>query len=498
MSSVCTDTHSALEQLQPEALWRYFSDICRIPHCSGNEHALGDFICGIARDKGCTLKKDAAGNICLCVPATPGHEMADTVILQAHLDMVCEKEVDCTVDFATAGIEPVRDGEWIRANGTSLGADNGIGIAAALAAGLSPQCVHGPLEILLTLAEETGLKGAMKLDPALLSGSILFNLDSEKTGAVCIGCAGGCRMTVRLPLHVTPAFPDQAALEVCIHGLRGGHSGLDIHENRGNAIKLLAQVLAPCRDMKTSLFSLAGGDAHNAIPRTATAVIGLPSARVETLRTGIRQHIDLLARHYSSERDIALRMREVPLQERAVPPVVVRRILNLLLGLPSGVLAMNRDMPGMVDTSCNLGAARIKGIYFEAELMPRSACSQAMTEVAAQVNAVSELAGADCASEVPYPGWQPDPASSVLLLVEDVHERLFGRRPRREATHAGLECGIIKKKCPGIDMISFGPDIVNCHSPSEKVHIPGVEKFWLLLTGALERIAAQPAQPHTA
>lgn len=498
MSRVCTDTIPAVELLQPEALWRYFADICSIPHCSGNEYALGDFICRRVRERGFTFKKDAAGNICLYIPSTPGHERAETVILQAHLDMVCEKDGDCAVDLATTGIELVRDGEWIRANGTSLGADNGIGIAAALAAAMSPQCVHGPLEILLTLAEETGLKGAMKLDPALLSGRILLNLDSEKTGAVCIGCAGGGRMTVRLPLHVTHTFSEQAAMEVRIDGLRGGHSGLDIHENRGNAVKLLAQVLAPCQDMKTSLFTLAGGDAHNAIPRQAMAVIGLPVARVGAVRSGIQKQFDLCARHYSHEQALALGMREIRPMPQAVPPVVFKRILNLLLGLPSGVLGMSRSIAGLVDSSCNLGAVGIQGIYFEAELMARAAGSQAMAEVAAQVNAVAELAGADCTSEIPYPGWQPDPESNVLRLVDEVHEKLFGCKPQRHATHAGLECGIIRKKCPGMDMISIGPDIVNCHSPSEKVHIRGVEKFWLLLTGVLERIARETAAPHTA
>ena len=354
-------TTAAIEALQPEALWRYFAHICSIPHCSGNEHALGDFICAQATAAGCAYKKDAAGNICLLAPATPGYEKAETVILQGHLDMVCEKDSECAFDFTSSGIQLVRQGEWIRANGTSLGADNGIGVAAALAAAFSPHCIHGPLEILLTLDEETGLKGAMKLDPVLLSGRILLNLDSEKTGAVCIGCAGGGRMTVRLPLHFTEPFSGHAALALRIDGLRGGHSGLNIHENRGNAVKMLAHLLASCQEIKTSLFSLAGGDKHNAIPREAMAVISLPAETVAPFRTKILQQFELLALSHPQEPSMALSVDETELKTPTIPPVVFKRILNLLLGLPSGVLAMSRDIPGLVETSCNLAAVRIQG-----------------------------------------------------------------------------------------------------------------------------------------
>jgi len=410
--------------------------------------------------------------------------------------MVCEKDSELDFDFSASGIQLVRQGEWIRANGTSLGADNGIGIAAALAAAFSPTSIHGPLEILLTLEEETGLKGAMKLDPALLSGRILLNLDSEKTGAVCIGCAGGGRMTVRLPLHFTDSFPGHAALALRLDGLRGGHSGLNIHENRGNAVKLLVQLLSSCQAIKTSLFTLAGGDKHNAIPREATAVISLPAEALAQFRAKIRQQFELMRLAYPQEPSMALSVQEAQPLTQAIAPVVFKRILNLLQGLPSGVLAMSRDIPGLVETSCNLAAVRIRGVYLEIELMPRSSHPQGMEQVAAQINAVSELAGADCSSEIPYPPWQPDLQSPVLQCVDEVHEKLFGCRPQREATHAGLECGIIGKKCPDIDMISFGPDISDCHSPFEKVNIPGVEKFWLLLTGVLEWIAKKSVSPY--
>ncbi len=480
---------SAIEHVQPEALWGYFERICSIPHDSGSEYALGEFICGLARDAGCSFKKDAAGNICLYVPATPGYEKAETVILQGHLDMVCEKHSGHDFNFSSDAIQLVRQGEWIRANSTSLGADNGIGIAAALAAAFTKGVHHGPLEILLTIEEETGLKGAMKLDPALVSGKILFNLDYEKTGVVGIGCAGGGRMTVRLPLHFIDAFPGHTTLSLRLDGLRGGHSGLNIHENRGNAVKSLTYLLASCLPMKTALFSLAGGDKLNAIPREATAVISMPAESVERFRSDIMQSFDLLSRALPHEPTAALSVEETEAQPQAVPPVVCSRILNLLQALPSGVFAMSREIPGLVETSCNLAAVCIRDVFLEVELMPRSSHSRGIDQVSAQINAVAELAGADSESEVPFPEWQPDLDSKILKVVDEVHKELFGALPQREATHAGLECGIIGKKCPGIDMISFGPDIKDCHSPSEKVFIPGVEKLWLLLTGVLDLIA---------
>ncbi len=488
------DNTAAIRHLQPESLWRIFARISSIPHCSGSEHALSDYICSQSDAAGFGIRKDAAGNICIRVPATPGFEGAPTVILQGHLDMVCEKNSSCEFDFSTGGIQLVRDGDWIRASGTSLGADNGIGIAAALAVAFSPQSAHGPLELLLTLDEETGLKGAMRLDPALVTGRILLNVDSEKTGSVCIGCAGGVRTTVRLPLHFTEMFPGHDALGIRIEGLRGGHSGLNIHENRGNAVKLLAELLAAVMETRTSLFTMSGGDRHNAIPREASAVISLPADDLEGFRDRALRQFEKMRSAHPQEGSMELSVVAAEPLGQAVPPVVLRRILNLLQGLPSGVLSMSRDIPGLVETSCNLAAARLLGLYLEIELMPRSSHAQSLDRVAAQINAIAELAGADCSSEIPYPGWQPDLSSKILGCVDDVHQSLFGFRPGREATHAGIECGIIGKKIPGIDMISFGPDISDCHSPSEKVYIPGVEKFWELLNGVLERVAKKGPQ----
>ncbi|MBN2107782.1 MAG: beta-Ala-His dipeptidase [Deltaproteobacteria bacterium] len=480
---------SALAGLEPEEVWRYFAAIAAIPHGSGNESLLADYVCRLAAAAGFACKRDSAGNVCLYVPPSPGCEHAPVVVLQGHLDMVCEKNDDLDFDFMRSGIQLVQDSGWIRANGTTLGADNGIGMAAALAAAFSSGIERGPLEILLTADEERGLKGAMDFDPSWLSGRILLNLDSEKTGAVCIGCAGGGRVTVRLPISCEPVPAAHAAIAVRISGLRGGHSGLNIHENRGNAIKLLAALLNTVRSMDISLCSLTGGDKHNAIPREAAAVLSLPWSQIEQLRIRLDTAYGALARGCPQEPAMMMSITEIDPQQKAAPCSNFSRMLDLLQALPSGVLAMSTDIPGLVETSCNLAAARMQGSMLYIDLMPRSSHIAGLDTVTGQIQAIAGLAGGDCSSEKPYPGWEPRLNSPVLHCVETVHQKLFGVKPHLEATHAGLECGIIGEKCSGMDMLSFGPDIVDCHSPAEKVLIASVEKFWLLLCGVLENIA---------
>jgi dipeptidase D len=480
---------SALDNLQPELLWRYFADIASIPHGSGNEGALADYVCRLAASAGYASRRDSYGNVCLYVPPATGFENAPGIVLQGHLDMVCEKNDDFDFDFMRSGIQLVRDNEWIRANGTTLGADNGIGMAAALAAAFLPGIIRGPLEILLTADEERGLKGAMNFDPSWISGRILLNLDSEKTGAVCIGCAGGGRVTVQLPVAFE-AFPDgHTAFALRISGLRGGHSGLNIHENRGNALKLLACLLTAVRTMDISLCSLTGGDKHNAIPREATAIVGLSRGHSEELRSRLNDAYGVLERGYPQESAMMMSIAEIGPQPQTVSCSHFTRILDLLQGLPNGVLAMSTDIPGLVETSCNLAAAGIHGSFLTIDLMPRSSHVPGLDSVRNQIQAIAGLAGGSCCRENPYPGWQPRLQSPVLRCVEVVHQELFGVKPLLEATHAGLECGIIGQKCAGMDMISFGPDIADCHSPAEKVLISSVEKFWLLLLGVLEHIA---------
>ena len=488
------NTHTkatALEGLQPELLWRFFSDIAHIPHGSCNESALADYVSTLATADGYACMRDIAGNICLYVPSSPGFEHAPVVVLQGHLDMVCEKNNDLEFDFTTSGLQLVQDNGWIRANGTTLGADNGIGMAAALAVALTPGIVHGPLEIFLTVDEERGLKGAMNLDPSCISGRILLNLDSEKTGAVCIGCAGGRRVTVRLPVFFETIPDMHTAVALRIYGLRGGHSGLNIHENRGNALKLLTCLLDAVRDMDIALSSFAGGDKHNAIPREATAILSLPRRDIEDFGLRINSAYAVLVRGCPQEPSMMMSLTDIEPQQQGISGLHFSCMLDVLLALPSGVLAMSRDIPGLVETSCNLASAGMQASELSLDLMPRSSHMLGIDSVTSQIKAIARLAGGSCCCETPYPAWYPDLQSPVLGCVESVHAELFGVKPQREVTHAGLECGIIGQKCPGMDMISFGPDITDCHSPSEKVSISSVEKFWLLLRGVLEKIAKQ-------
>ena len=488
---------TAIDGLEPELLWRFFADIAKIPHGSGNEPALIEYVRSLAGSAGYDFKQDNAGNVCMYAPSSPGCEQAPVVVLQGHLDMVCEKNDNHDFDFMRSGIQLVRDNDWIRANGTTLGADNAIGVAAALAAAFLPGIVHGPLEVLLTIDEESGLHGAMNLDPALISGGILLNLDSEKTGAVCIGCAGGGRVTVRIPLFFAD-FPDtHTAVALRIFGLRGGHSGLNIHENRGNALKLLACLLESVRDMDIALSCIAGGDKHNAIPREATAILRQPRRCIDELRSRINSAYAALVHGCPQEPSMKMSLSEIEPQQQGISGFHFCPLLDVLHALPSGVLAMSMDIQGLVETSCNLASARIQGSFFEIELMPRSSHMVGLDTVTSQIKAIAALAGGACCCETPYSGWRPDLQSPLLNCVDSVHEELFGMKPYREATHAGLECGIIGQKCPGMDMISFGPDIAECHSPSEKVCISSVGKFWLLLCGVLEKIAKQGISAYT-
>ncbi len=483
--------NAAIDGLEPGLLWRFFTDISKIPHGSGNETAIIEYVRLLAFSAGYGFKQDSAGNICLYIPASSGYEQSPVVVLQGHLDMVCEKNDDFDFDFIQTGIQLVRDNDWIRANGTTLGADNGIGMAAALAAAFSPGILHGPLEILLTVDEERGLHGAMNLDPALINGRILLNLDSEKTGAVCIGCAGGGRVTVRVPVSCTAITDMHTAIALRIFGLRGGHSGLNINENRVNALKLLACLLDAVRDMDSALSNVSGGDKHNAIPREATAVMSLRRSDIEGFVARINSAYALLVRGCPQEPSMTMSITEIVPHQQVVSGPCFSRILDLLHALPSGVLAMSTDVQGLVEKSCNLAAARIQDSFLEIELMPRSSHMLGINCVTSQIKAIAALAGGTCCCETPYSGWQPDLQSPLLNCVDIVYEELFGMKPHREATHAGLECGIIGQKYQGMDMISFGPDIADCHSPSEKVSISSVEKFWLLLCGVLERIAKE-------
>jgi dipeptidase D len=478
-----------LKGLHPEKLWELFTQIASIPHGSKNEVALAVHLRQVAEDAGFAVKQDDAGNMCISLPATPGYKEVPTVILQGHLDMVCEKNEAVDFDFKKDVIRLVRDGDWLKADGTTLGADNGIGVAAALAIALSENIIHGPLEILLTVDEETGLTGARGLFPSLLSGRIMLNLDSEKTGTVCIGCAGGGGVTTHLPLNWTDTPDGTVGLELKLTGLRGGHSGLDINKNLGNAVKLMTRNLHALKKLDIMLADFQSGDKQNAIPREGSATLILPFDHVPKARRIISENLREFRAWFPNEHYMYISATQINPPSSVLSRESFENVLNMLMAFPNGVLAMSHDIPDLVETSNNLASAHLKGGILITHNGPRSSLSQALQATVDQIVAVSNLAGATNHVEKPYPGWQPNPDSKILHILEDVHEELFGNRPEREAIHAGLECGIIGEKFGGMDMVSFGPDIVNAHSPDETVKISSVETFWRLLAGVLDKIA---------
>ena len=478
-----------LDALTPRSVWGHFAALAAIPRPSGHEEKAAAFVTEVAERAGAKIGRDARGNIVARVPASPGRERAATVVLQTHLDMVCEKNRDVAHDFDRDPIRPRVDGEWVRASGTTLGADNGIGVAAALAAATDASVVHGPLELLFTLDEETGLTGAAQLDPAILSGRLLLNLDSEEDGTIFVGCAGGEDTLIDVPVSWT-APPAGEAFRIEVAGLKGGHSGLNIIENRGNALKLVTRLIDTAIEdgVGFELASIAGGSKHNAIPREAEAIaVGdrAGMARVvEKSLAGFRMELAGI--------DDGLTVTVTPAEAPA--HVLARadrdRLVRLLMALPHGVLGMSRDIPGLVETSSNLAVVAVKGDTVRAVTSSRSSVASALAGVLDGIRAAARLSGATTQRKDGYPGWKPDLDSKALAVVRSVYEKRWGKAPHVTAIHAGLECGLLGERVPGLDMVSFGPRIEGAHSPDERVNVPSVARFWGALGEVLDRLSA--------
>ena len=482
----------SLSGMEPKSIWKHFDKIRSIPHCSGNESALAEYLISYAKSKELDVEKDAAGNVVIRVPATPGHEKAPTVVLQGHMDMVGEKNSDVVHDFSKDPIQLEFRGEWLTARGTTLGSDNGIGLAAALSMIDSKDAVHGPLELLFTVDEEVGLTGAGKLKPGFVKGSMMMNLDSEELGAVYIGCSGGGDTTLRLPVTFADVPLGTKGFVLRVGGLRGGHSGIDIIQQRGNAIKVLARCLwKASRTQPLHLVSFKGGNKRNAIPREAEAEIMVLETAVDDLSGIIGDEATKIAEELGG-REVDLAVRLEP-SERAFGRIMdapsQNTLLNLLVALPHGVEAMSYDIPGLVETSNNLATISTGGDEIVIGLSTRSSIASALRALRGRIRSVAELAGASIEEGEPYPGWKPNLDSKLLAVVKAVHLREFSTEPQLKAIHAGLECGIIGEKFPGMDMVSIGPWIEHPHSPDERVSMPSVEKFWKLLKAVLAELA---------
>jgi dipeptidase D len=480
-------------ELEPRQVWRHFDEILKIPRGSGNEKAMREYVIGVAKKHGLIFKQDPTGNVVVLKPAADGRGSKPAIVLQSHLDMVNEKNSEVRHDFMKDAINPRLEAEYLTATGTTLGSDNGVGVAAALALMEATEVKHGPLEFLFTVDEETGLTGASGLAEDLLTGRFLINLDTEEEGALYVGCAGGGGTEIMLPLKEMLAPKNHVALQLKLSGLRGGHSGVDIHLQRGNANKLLARVLYRQLQNDAISFKLSeffGGNKHNAIPREAFAIVQVPRKKQDEFTRALQDQTKALQTEYQTV-EPALTFSVGPTKaKKCWSDKTTARVLGLLQSLPHGVMMMSNDIPGLVETSTNLAIVEMKKKGLRIHCSTRSSVASALQGVKDQVRAIAEMNGAEVEEVEGYPGWKPNLNSKVLAVAKQVHQELFGVEPAIKAIHAGLECGIIGEKYPGMDMVSMGPQIEYPHSPDERVKIKTVGNFYRLLTGALERLAA--------
>lgn len=480
-----------LKGLKPESVWNYFSEICCIPRPSKKEQKIAAYLLEFAVKNGLEAKSDAAGNILIKKKAAQGMENAPALILQAHMDMVCEKNTDTEHDFDKDPIQPYIDREWVKAKGTTLGADDGIGIAAAMAVLTATDIQHGPLECLFTVDEETGLTGAFALQPGFLNGKILLNLDSEDEGEMFIGCAGGIDTVITASYNEQPVPEGQFAVTIAIKGLQGGHSGDDINKGRGNAIKILNRLLWKLNDKyRIEIARFEGGNLRNAIAREASALITFDNQYKEQVRVDFNIYLaDMEEVWKLTEPGLQMELESADIPDKVIEHPITVRLLNALYACPHGVFAMSSRMPGMVETSTNLASVKfLADKTIQITTSQRSDIDTEKMNIAGMVAAVFRLAGMKAEHGEGYPGWAPNPDSAVLKIAVESYKRLFGKEPLVRSIHAGLECGLFLEKYPELDMVSFGPTLRGVHSPDEKVNIETVEMWWKHLIDILAHI----------
>ncbi len=477
--------------LKPGIVWKYFHEITQIPRPSKKEGKIIAYLEAFAKEHKLAYKKDEAGNILISKPATPGMEDRQTVVLQSHMDMVCEKNNDITHDFENDPIETIVEGDWVRANGTTLGSDNGIGVATELALLASDDIEHGPVECLFTVDEETGLTGAKALKEGFMTGNILLNLDSEDEGQIFMGCAGG--KDTQAVFHYTPepAPADYLYFRIDIKGLNGGHSGGEIHKGLGNANKILARFLYQLKKAHPFvLASIDGGNLRNAIAREAHAVIGIQSADKEPVRVMLNHFAaDIENELKHVDKNVRLSMESAEKPATVIDPSTTEKLIYALNACPHGVIGMSHDIEGLVETSTNLASVKMKeNNTIVVGTSQRSSIESCKNAVADQVASTFLLAGAEVSHGDGYPGWAPNPDSPILKIAQETYHKLFGKDAEIKAIHAGLECGLFLEKYPHLDMISFGPTLRDVHSPNERIEISTVGLWWQHLLELLKHI----------
>ncbi len=482
---------SDIKNLEPRVVWEHFNDILAVPRPSKKEEKIIAFLMEFGKKHKLETKRDEIGNVLISKPATTGKENVKTIILQSHIDMVCEKNSDVEHDFENDPIKAYIDSDWVTADGTTLGADDGIGMAAQMAILSSNNLEHGPVECLFTVDEETGLSGAFALQSDFMTGNTLINLDSEDEGELFIGCAGGIDTVAKFKFK-KEKFPDKyLAYKISITGLKGGHSGDEIHKGLGNSNKIMTRYLSYCfKNYKIRLNDFDGGNLRNAIPREAFATIIVAPKHKESFEDFFKEYVEKVKFELAiTEADFTMSFEECELPKFVIDKKTTRNLLNALYACPHGVINMSQRMPGMVETSTNLASVKFTGKNFiEVTTSQRSDIDTGKDYVSKMVASVFTLAGAKVRHSDGYPGWSPNPDSEIMKLTRDTYKKLFGNEPVVRSIHAGLECGLFLEKYPGMDMISFGPTLRMVHSPDEKIHIGTVQKFWDLLIEVLKEV----------
>ncbi len=481
---------SAIRKLQPELLWQYFADLNEVPRPSKGEARVTEFMTQFGINLGLSTEVDAVGNVLIRKPGTAGKEKNPPVVLQSHLDMVWQKNASSNFDFEKSGIDMRVDGDWVKAAETTLGADNGIGVASIMAILAADDLAHPPIEALFTIDEETGMTGAKSLKSGWIKGKQLLNLDTEQDNELTIGCAGGVNVTAQLTCQWEPVSGDFKTFQLTVNGLTGGHSGMDIHLGRGNANKLMNRLLwQMAKQFGLRLSALSGGGLRNAIPRESAATLAIPSEQASAADEWLNAEAAVLRNEYSvtdPNLKIAWQETESAAQWLTLPCQVA--VLGCVYACPNGIHRMTPTIASLVQTSNNLACVSIKPQQIEFLCLTRSSVDTERDDLARVIRALFEMAGATVQTTDDYPGWQPDPQSQLTQTMSQLYRELFGDEPHVAACHAGLECGIIGSHYPGMQMISFGPNILGAHSPDERVQISSVQKFWRYLTETLKRI----------
>jgi dipeptidase D len=476
--------------LEPKSIWKNFEALNAVPRPSKKEDRVIAFIRAFGESLKLPTLVDKLGNVVIKKAASSGMEDRPTVILQAHLDMVHQKNAGTDFDFNTEGIRSTVEGDWVTAEGTTLGADNGIGVAAIMAVLEANDLKHPAIEALFTIDEETGMTGAKGLDASILEGELLLNLDSEEDDELTIGCAGGIDSNTQMDYAEVPAPSDSTALEIAVRGLKGGHSGMEIHKGRANANKLMNRLLHKTgMPYGLRIASVDGGSLRNAIPRESVAVVVVPNGHLTAFLEAFDARREEISREFAPiEPDMAIEQREVALPEKVMQPADQEKILTALYAVPNGVWRMSPDIPNLVETSSSLARVIVKDGSFVTQSLQRSSIESGKHDVAFAVRAAFEAVGATVVNDGDYPGWAPNADSRIMRTMEGLYKDLFNEAPKVSACHAGLECGILSRHLPELDMISFGPTIRHAHSPDEQVSISSVQKFWRYMVGALERV----------